>query len=390
MSMKKFLFTLFLFVLPPLTLILPAVVVMGVSGEFYSIEGVVREQMRGDRVVMYLPSYSYFAQAIKLQAVIERKPQVVALGTSRAGFFRSAFFTDKSVFYNASGAVAALSDFKNFVDSLPSKPKILIVDMDQGFFDPANEKNRQVERPNPFTASVSRQDVIIESLFNHGGWWQVYADYAAHKFTLNQLGDDTSSVEHIGLHALSQTTGLINDGSDYDGAFFADRAAQQTMLRTIESVASTTSQTTSGYEYGADISPTALAVLRDFLATCKADHTVVIGFIPPMPHAIYEKMSQYPDAYYAHALKELGPTLQRVYAEYGFDLIDSTDPASFGSSDKEMVDVKHASEKSYLRLFIRMAQSHPELGTLADVPYLQARLDGAKSNFEVFSLQELH
>lgn len=52
-----------------------------------------------------------------------------------------------------------------------------------------------------------------------------------------------------------------------------------------------------------------------------------------------------------------------------------------------MLDFNHGSEKTYLRLFIKMAESNNQLNKYADVDNLRQRLYNSISNFEIFSEQ---
>ena len=386
--MKTFLKNLALFLLPLIALFAPSFIVLFASGEFTSLS-TIEELSRGERTILVGQAYSDFRAEYQLHETSVRRPLVMTLGNSRVGEFRAAFFKDPNVFYNTTGATGALSDYRHFIEQLADKPpKIILANMNFSFFNPEEAKNLAVERPDPFGApQPAVYDIVLEAFVRNGGWWKAYADYFAGKFTLADVFTPTkNTVTTIGLRARADSGGFTNDGSDYYGNIINYPLNQRETLAEIDALAASITNT-SGDEYGSGISSDALAELRKFLSLCKEKNIVPIGFLPPISHAEYEALQQHPDASYAYAFKNLGPTLADVYKEYGFDFYDFSDILSFGSSDNEMVDRKHGGEKMYLRLFIRMAENSVSLNSFVNIPYLKKKLATATSTYYVFGLQ---
>ena len=383
--MKRFLLHSLLFSLPLLCVFVPSAVVLWYSGELDSLSTIEALQMRTDSTTAYTAAYSNFVYKLKQELTVRKHPSVLALGSSHVGQFRSLFFKDPSSFYNASNATAAMSDFSYFIDSLgDAQPQVLIMSTDISAFDPSTSRDHLV-RPNRFGDSISPTDVVTESLITNQAWWKVYADYAAGKFSLSDVFALHTSPTTIGLYARANDSGYLNDGSTYDGKILTSTREQQKELQAIHTLAASIS-TTTGYEYGSSISPETLRSLADFLTLCKTKHIYVIGFIPPIPHEVYQKMSTFPTATYRTPLETLAPTLKALYTSYGFDFFDFSDIAAYGSSDQEMVDPYHGSEKTYLRLFIQMAKQDTVLAPLVDVQDLQQRLDQSTSPYVVFGV----
>ena len=181
--------------------------------------------------------------------------------------------------------------------------------------------------------------------------------------------------------------------SDHYGTIVVSTDYQQQVRQQITEMALAVTDEI-GYQYGPEyddgssraIDPQTLDKLNRFLKNAKDKHIFVIGFIPPMPHAVYAEMQKHPNASYAEAFRELPGVLKEMYAKYGFDFYDFLDPASFGGSDNEMVNASHGSEKMYLKLFIQIAQESPALGPFVDLDYLKESLSKAKNDYEVFPL----
>lgn len=374
--------------LTPIALVFaPAVIVLTASGEFYSTQK-VGELARSRETIVVGAAYSNTRGDYQLQETFIRKPEVIALGTSRVGGFRAVFFKDPAVFYNDTGTGGVLSNFRYFLEKVSdNSPKIIIAGMDPYFFSPEEvARNSVVTRPDPFVAYISPHRPFFEGLFLGGGWWRIYPDYFSDKFSLSDVfGAQYANTTYIGLRAVADGNGFLNDGSNYFGDVISSKEKQQNARASIEALAASISET-SGDEYGSGISPEALAEVRRFLDTTKKQGSYVIGFIPPLSHAQYERLKEFPNAPYAYAFKNLGPVLTNLYKEYGYDFYDFTDITAFGGSDSEMVESKHGSEKLYLRMFIKMAQINKQLGALVDTRYLTKRLQSAESNLVVFPL----
>ncbi|MES2203232.1 MAG: hypothetical protein V4474_02865 [Patescibacteria group bacterium] len=380
--MARFIKTLALFVLPLAVVFSFPVVVFIKSGELYSLPEV--EHLANTTPVLFGAAYSNFLQEYKFEMTQMRRPQVLALGSSRVGAFNSRFFKHPETFYNATGDVLAFSDFQNYVDGLSQKPSIIIVGMDQYFFNPARPIDDILERPNPFTTHVSAQDIVIEGMFGQGGWWRVYSDYAQGKFTLGELFAPRH-MSTIGLRAYAGD-GHVNDGSHYPGNIDTDPQAEQHITDTIAALVASINDT-DGAEYGPSITPHALVQLRALLHDCQEKGIVVVGFLPPFAHAAYQALLAHPNAPYAKTFKTLPGVLASIYREYGFGFYDYSDPAFVSGSDKEMVESKHGSEKLYARIVLDMARRSGVIAPLVDAPMLQKQLKAATSSYMLYSLQ---
>lgn len=381
--MKLFIKNLFLFLLPFLVFLTPPFIILLWSGEFYSVSAIEKFSQQ-PRTILFGQAYSNYGSELRFNEVVAREPQVITLGNSHVGQFRSAFFKNPAIFYNTTGMAVALSDYVHFVEHLAAKPpKIILANMEQNMFNPENAKNNPVRRPNPFPIRSATYDPFFEGLFRNGGWWKVYADYFSGKFTLSNIFTaPRGPVLAIGLRARVDRSGVTNDGSDYAGDIIHNTLNQQKILPSITALAASVPNTKLN-QYGSEISSDALTELRAFLALAKKNSIFVIGFSPPIAHKVYLALKQQG----VYAFDRLAPTLATVYKEYGFDYYDFSDIATFGSSDAEMVEVQHGGEKMYLRIFIHMAEYTPSLGQLVDLSYLKKKLASASSTYYVFGIE---
>ena len=125
--------------------------------------------------------------------------------------------------------------------------------------------------------------------------------------------------------------------------------------------------------------------LSDFLNYCNNNNIYVIGFLPPYAQEIYDKMiSSGKYEYIFNLEKELKP----LFNQHSYSFFNFTDMSSFGAEKEEIVDGLHASEKAYLRLFIKMAESDDRLEKLVSIEFLKSRLGNEKSHYSVFKFGE--
>ena len=92
-DVKKFFGRLSLFVPFFLVTVIFPTLVMWKAGELVSIDHVVEEQKKASGVVLFGPAYNGAMGYYSLKAISRRRPDVIALGSSRVMSFRSAFFT---------------------------------------------------------------------------------------------------------------------------------------------------------------------------------------------------------------------------------------------------------------------------------------------------------
>jgi hypothetical protein len=363
---------------------------------------------RNARPMLAGSAYTNYLRELKTYETKARRPKVLALGSSRVGQFRSGFLRNPGVFYNASLATNSFVSYRYFIEHLgPPFPEIVIVDMLQSYFGPADPRF-PVVAPNPFESDGDRAhgsasvagwrtgigdvvdgfDAVIGTFFRDGAWWKVYADYAAGKFTLRDVfGTRDPRVTVVGLRARTTDDGTLNDGSDRYGKIITNSGERKKVQNDIAAMVAAVTDGSAAYDYGPAISADAIEVLTEFLQSCKDRGIFVIGFLPPMPHAMYEAMQARPTAAFAESFRTLSGRLKDIHGAYGFDFYNFEDPHAYGGSDDEMVNATHGSEKMYLRLFIEMAEHSRPLSAFVDVPALKATLGRTKGDYEVFPLR---
>jgi hypothetical protein len=368
---------IFLLVVPvsALTLAFPLAVLVA-SGEIGSIRKVISLQKEPGPVLLGL-AYSYPTRAYKLESIIERRPAVVSLGTSRVMEIRSGFFRIETTHYNAGGGVTKIEDLQSFLAAIPrtNQPKLIILGLDQNFFNSAWDNSISDDQAlRPLPSLMARLDIVLNT------WHVVYRDYWMNKFSLNVLMKRGAGTNCVGIQAIVNSHGFRNDGSlRYNPNYLLPGTDTSARFRSAVEAIKTGN---SFFVRGTDVSAKSIAELTGFLRACRDRGIYVVGFLPPYPHfvaMILQSMSQQ----YSYLFK-IGSIVEPVFKSFDFRFYDFSDAASIGASDRETLDGIHCSEKAYLRLFIKMVKTEEHLAKYAKDPeYLEHLLINAPDEVNV-------
>src|SRR6185369_8412296 len=92
MSKKTFFLKLFFILFPVVAILALPVYVLTVSGEFAQPDRVLDKQLGSDKNILYAGAYANFEEYYRLEGILKTKPDVIAIGNSRALDFRQQFF----------------------------------------------------------------------------------------------------------------------------------------------------------------------------------------------------------------------------------------------------------------------------------------------------------
>ena len=368
--MTRFALKLAAFLLPFAALFAAPMMVLALGGELSSVAGVVTRQMRGTPL-LYGEAYSNPVKRFKLLAIQRRRPDVLVLGSSRVMQFRADSFLDPSVVYNGGGSIATVWDFRHVLDRLDPThpPKVLILGLDQWFFNP-----NWAERPDLGVHEFEAEDTPLNVIQRN--WRAVYQELAAGKISLGRL---LAGGPCVGLNAMMQNNGFRNDGSYLYGRVIAepdrpdhwDPGFQDTFVR-IE-------RGERRFEWSDRVDGPAVAELDRALDAAARKGIHVVGVLPPFAPSVLARLrasGRYP------YLAKLLPALRPAFEARGFEVVDLTDAGPLGVTDAEFIDGFHGSDKTYLRVTLRLSSVAPSLGRLVDRGELERRLRGA-TRFEV-------
>jgi len=343
---------LMLFLLPVVLYVFATVGVGVFAGEFTPLRDVASLQA-GNAPILYGRAYrdNYFA--FKLIATQLRNPEVLVLGSSRVMQFRAGFL-DRAPhnFYNAGGAIQAVQEIREFLRRLDQShlPTTIILGLDQPWFNAKTSGDFSARRA--LNQLDEENTVQFARAMNVSKY--VLGDLLAAKITLTQLAnrtDPTSGCRAIGLSAIMNGGGFRNDGSYQYGE--ADDPVHQRFVEGLDRLANDSDHFASGDRVADGVLVELDAVLR-FL---KERGVRVFAFAPPFAPIIVDKMKQGGRHQYVQMSTQ---RLAEMFKSYGFVYVDAFDPRLFGTSDVDMVDSFHGSERIMLAIYKTFAEREPE------------------------------
>ena len=200
--MKKFIIQILTFLLPFIFILGIIILILFRTGEFFTpINKLILS--KEDYVVGYHHGKNYYPLKWKELAFNERK-QVWVLGTSRVMPFRKEMF--ETSFYNAGGTVTTISNYLDFLKSIPKDkyPTILIIGLDQFMFQDSPDYSKPLDqRPTiQFFPNTNYLKAFI---------YKIISEYDLTIIFKHLLKKDTKN--KIGLAAVLENTGYRKDGS---------------------------------------------------------------------------------------------------------------------------------------------------------------------------------
>jgi hypothetical protein len=310
------------------------------AGELLPIETVVRRQQAQDAI--YGSALFEDEADYKLDLIRARKPQVIALGSSRALQFRQDSFS--APFVNAGRGMNSIKQGTHFVQALLAtyRPRIVLLTIDLWWL------NSRRDEP----------DFRPRNLENTGPLVSTFWGYVnEHKLTIPRslrviLGDRSNPVSArsgIGIAALTRGTGFRPDGSrDYGARYFGvdpsfdDRKFSNSIDRMVKG--------RSLLAYGNEIDTAEMRALAAIVHDLKAAGADVIGILPPFARPVLDALNRNRSHYGYFA-----PALAAIKS-LPIPIFDFTDPQTIGASDCEFADGLHAGDVAYQRILRHIAQ----------------------------------
>ena len=279
-------------------------------------------------------AYSYYDKSYKFHMTDEVcRPQVLALGSSRIMQVKRSVVSPDYTFYNAGGAIQSVRELSLFMSKLHDSPKLILVNLDQWWFNRA-----YIDEDQPFSPSV-----YDEPSFEFSKLGQFVCDFYTDlvKGKINLI--KAFSSDHIGLNAICNENGFAADGSRYQGDMIVAPELQEDY--NFKDVLSRINDGDQRFQYGDHADSTQIAVVDDFLSQCVARKIKVVAFLPPFAPFVYKRMQETGKYGYMSKLYDmLRPVVEK---HEGCSLYDFTDVTDKGVHNYDFDDGFHGSEIIY-------------------------------------------
>lgn len=344
--MRRFLFKTILISLPIILSCGLILYILIASRESASIEQAIEIQQQNEKA-LYSCVVKYRDNAYKFVRTKKLHPEVLVLGTSRTMQIGSRFFSDSLTFYNAGGAVSTLSQFVPFLEKIGYDPQLLIVGLDQYFF---NDAWSDINTPVPDYSNT--QDKLFDLMFS-----------SSRLICKNLLTGDIPILlpesPHIGLNAILKQDGFYRDGVYRYGSWetMPERQPDYLFRNTLKRIR----QGNARFEYGSRVSEKSKAELKRLIEYCRLHNIYLVAFIPPFAPTVWAEMEATGQYGYIESLfTEIAP----FFAASNNALFDFTYGTVGGSVDSEYVDGFHGGPLVYERIIRQMALSDSMLDAI--------------------------
>lgn len=309
---------------------------------------------------------------IKLDIVKDKKPAVIALGSSRVMQFRAEFFRDKD-FYTLGGLGASIDELEYTWNKVKATyvPKVVIVGIDPWWLNP------NIKQVNNLINSEKdvKYKIIGELVRNNKMRRQL--------FHLDEIkGEDVlGGRKNIGLDAAVNGNGYrLNDGSRQYGKIIQDKEDNATRFK------STYERMEKGdkndrFAWCDTISDSELRKLKKLLQDINESGANVVVFLPPFPHDVYNYMDN--NVHYHDYLHAYMYSVDKVCNELKIPCYNFCDLALVGASDDEAIDGFHGSELAYARITCILGKNKTLL------PYVNNDLLSAAITYPLDALQAI-
>ena len=327
--MKIFIKKLIIFAIPFFIFFLIPCCIYYASGEHTSIHDAYKIQNK-NHSVLYGKAYSNMQNMYIFYNVVQRKPKMLILGSSRVNTFLPDDFSPSC--YNANTNGISMEYYLSFLKNLElnnALPEVLLFGPDQWFFNSEHKGGYVIDTD--ITGYLSKADKIIH--INAYAIKQIWNDLLIQKkISISKI----FSSEHIGLSAKQRDYGWDFKGSPYDKDFIPQNKCSyvkkyhDNILNQIKTdIAFDTS-----YIATEKINETEWKGLVDIVNYCEKKNIRLLIFLPPFSPEIYEAMMENGKYKYLTDLQERLKLLEteKKLKLFDFTYMPETKPENFSDT----------------------------------------------------------
>jgi len=309
------------------------------AGELSTFQSYLH-QLRQDQ--LFGLAYSNYDKAYKFHMTNEvERPQVLALGSSRIMQVKRTAIRPDYSFYNAGGAIQNIYELPLFVKMLHDSPELILVNIDQWWFNPAFEIEKQTFSPNVYDRPEWSLKKLGPFICNF------YEDLYDGKINIAKV----FTSPHIGLNAICKDNGYKADGSRYQGEII--KAPEQQIDFNFNNVQDRIREGVHRFQYGEKADSSLTEAIDDLLSQCVARHIKVVAFLPPFAPFVSQKLQE--AGKYGYMSQVYGILLP-VFDKYkDCSIYDFTDMRGMGVHNYDFEDGFHGTEIIYNGILRRIA-----------------------------------
>lgn len=326
-----------------------------------TIEKIVKFQLEKDAI--YNPLDFNMLQ-YKLELIKNKKPEIIALGSSRVMQFREESFNTK--FITAGGAMNFLNEGYSFLKEMTKyhKPRLIILGLDfwwfnENYYQPSLVNNLE-EKSTNIKDKINKilSDIIKNEI-----------DFKIFKY-ISRDKNDITNYQNIGIRSLEYSNGFRKDGSyQYSQFILGDKENSDI------SFSNTFNRIDNGnrrFEYANHISKERVEIFNKIIKFAKNNDIKLILFIPPLANEVVEKMDNLGNKY--NYINEFRNLINNT----GIEHYDFHDMRNYYKDSCEFVDGFHAGDVTYQRILAKMYDSNSSISKYLNIDLIRKFIDDNK------------
>lgn len=319
-------------------------------------EEIVKRQIKNNSIYGSALNENYYSY--RLQMIREKKPDIIIIGTSRAGLFRQIYFNQSMI--AATNGSNTLGETEKFIQQMLTfhTPKIILLNLDPWWLLKSfpNYKDASYQE-------LNGKDITQEKINNILKFFVTGKIPLSTRFLKeNFISNPYSNYDSLGLRAIDYSDGSFSDGSTFYASSiyglktFQDKNFKNTLFRLQKQI--------SPFYYGQNIESDRIEQLEHIQKILKNHNIHVITYIAPIAPTIYETMqNQYKEQYkYLDAVNNYAKE-KNIYNFFN--------PLSLKTSDCEFYDGFHGGDVTYARMLLKISQNDSFLKKYVNTEKLQ-------------------
>lgn len=318
---------------------------------------------------------------IKFKVIEQKKPKVVAIGSSRVMQFRSNYFINRD-FYTMGGTAGSIIDAGKTFERIKKSyiPEVVILGVDLWWLNPNCSHASNLEN----LAAV--RESKYKKIFQLVGFMKNDKEMRDMIFHMEDIRamDAVGNRKAVGLSAAVKAEGYrLADGSyQYGNILTKDFPTSEELFRDTHK---RLEHRDRRFESAMDIDYKEFEKLKALIENMKSSGCHVIVFLPPFPNEIYNVMATNDD--WRFLLANFRESIKEYCAGEEIQFFDFSNVLWIGSNDDECLDGFHGSEVTYTKIIRAMLEDNIFAGYI-DVDCLNYLLARPVNRFQSVPLNE--
>lgn len=324
-------------------------------GEFLSNKDIFNLQNNKEKITIYGSALFNISKEFKLFFALQKKPQIITIGSSRVLQFRNSFFT--KTFYNMGSTMSSVHNGLDVASLLITKhrPEIVLFGIDFWWF------NDDYIKPDYHLKTMTKS----HNSFDLGHILVPFKILKSKQITINDYIKVLSLPQnpHIGVFGKLMLSGLGSDGSYYYTNTIIGhntQIADQLFKNTISSI----ENGTDTFQHNSLASELHFKKFLELVQTFEKHKIKVILFLPPLAPTVNKKMKNFNYAYIEH--------LKENFLNHQLKVYDFTNPEeTLATNDCEFIDGFHGGDVIYAKILDYLNSREPTLRQYVNNGYLK-------------------